>query len=75
MPEMSITVELSSQWKDLRMPKALKSRLTDLLDKQDLGNRLSARERKEAEALVELSEMLSLLRIETLEAKSKNRKK
>lgn len=75
MPATSITIELSSQWKDMRMPSALKTRLNDLLDKQDGGAKLSVRERKEAEALVELSEMISLMRLEALEKKFKRRKR
>lgn len=57
------------------MPSALKTRLNDLLDKQDGGAKLSVRERKEAEALVELSEMISLMRLEALEKKFKRRKR
>ena len=45
------------------MPSALKSRLTDLLDQQDNGLGLSDSEREEAEALTQLSDMLSLMKL------------
>lgn len=46
----------------IRLPKAVDDRLQMLLDKQDRGDKLTGKERKEAEGLVELSEMLSLMR-------------
>lgn len=47
----------------IRLPKAVDDRLQSLLDRQDRGDKLSAKERKEAEGLVELAEMLSLMRL------------
>jgi hypothetical protein len=38
-------------------------RLKELLDRQDGGQALTAAERREAEGLVELAEMLSLLKL------------
>jgi hypothetical protein len=38
-------------------------RLQDLLDRQDRGEALSPRERSEAEGLVNLADLLSLLRL------------
>ena len=61
---VKVTLELPSDWRKFRMPRALNRRLHDLLDKQDDGVKLSAAERREAEALVELSEMLSLMKIQ-----------
>jgi hypothetical protein len=46
------------------MPVALKARLQELLDRQDRDGKLSSKERREAAALAELSEILSLVRIE-----------
>jgi hypothetical protein len=47
----------------LRLPKAVNRRLTELLDRQDRGERLTRQERAEAEGLVNLAELLSLLRL------------
>jgi hypothetical protein len=38
-------------------------RLRELLDRQDRGGRLTAAERREAAGLVELADLLSLLRL------------
>ena len=45
------------------MPEALHDRLHELLDRQDSDGKLSAKERREAEALVGLAQTLSLLKI------------
>ncbi|MBK8256921.1 MAG: hypothetical protein IPK82_30140 [Polyangiaceae bacterium] len=47
----------------LAFPEALDRRLHTLLDKQDGGEPLTEDERVEAEALVELSELLTLIRL------------
>lgn len=64
---MSVTdldrLDLPKDLSRFDMPRALDRRLTDLLDKQDLDGKLTAKERKEAKALVELSEWLSLMRL------------
>lgn len=46
-----------------RLPPAVHARLQSLLDRQDAGSALSAEERAEAEGLVNLSELLTLLRL------------
>ena len=46
-----------------KLPKSVNNRLQSLLDRQDRGEKLTSAERKEAEGLVELAEMLSLLRL------------
>jgi hypothetical protein len=46
-----------------KLPKSVNNRLQTLLDRQDRGEKLTNAERKEAEGLVELAEMLSLLRL------------
>ncbi len=66
---MIYELELPSNWKKFGMPRALVRRLHELLDRQDMGGRLSAQERREAQALVDLSEMLSHLK---LQARPKN---
>lgn len=47
----------------LRLPSGVQRRLDELLDRQDKGIKLTARERREAEGLVEMSEWLSLLKL------------
>ena len=58
-----IELELPKDWQQFRMPVALRERLQDLLDKQDQPRKLSARERREAEALTQLVDMLALLKV------------
>lgn len=45
-----------------KLPKGVDKRLQSLLDRQDQGDRLTPAERLEAEGLVNLAELLSLLR-------------
>jgi hypothetical protein len=49
-----------------RLPSGVQPRLTELLDRQDRGTPLTAAERREAQGLVELTEMLSLLKLRTV---------
>jgi len=49
-----------------RLPAGVQHRLTELLDRQDQGTPLTAAERKEAEGLVEMAEMMSLLKLRAL---------
>jgi hypothetical protein len=60
---MIVELELPASWKGLRLPRALDRRLQELLDRQDTEGKLSPRERREAEALVELAEVLSELEL------------
>lgn len=46
-----------------RLPTGVQRRLTELLDRQDQGAHLTAAERREAEGVVELAEMISLLQL------------
>jgi hypothetical protein len=46
-----------------RLPDGVQRRLDWLLDQQDRGDSLSADERREAEGLVNLAELLSVLRL------------
>lgn len=45
------------------LPHAVQARLQSLLDRQDAGGALTADERAEAEGLVSLAELLTLLRL------------
>ena len=47
----------------LRLPEGVHRRLQWLLDKQDAGEELTADERLEAEGLVDLAELLTLMRL------------
>lgn len=60
-----LEVEMPDDLRRFRLPPGVDERLTHLLDRQDRGDDLSAEERREAEGLVELSELLSLLRLRT----------
>lgn len=56
-------VEVPDQLAELKLPPAVHQRLQSLLDTQDSGQELSGEQRAEAEGLVELSELLSLLKL------------
>jgi len=63
-----IELELPQDLARLEFPVALNERLQALLDKQDREGELSEQERREAESLVDLSELISLLRLRTQQA-------
>ncbi len=58
-----IKLDMPGDLGTFRLPKSVNRRLQELLDKQSRDGKLSARERREAEGLVDLSEMLTLLRL------------
>jgi hypothetical protein len=60
---IQVELELPGDLAKFRLPKGVEKRLHDLLDKQDQGGRLTATERREAEGLVDLADLLSLLRL------------
>jgi hypothetical protein len=60
---MKIHLELPKDWQTLRLPEALQERLQNLLDLQDAQGSLSSQERREAEVLVQLVDMLALMRL------------
>jgi hypothetical protein len=62
---VAIELEVPDDLAGFRLPPGVNRRLTDLLDRQDGGEALSAEEREEAEGLVSLAETLSLLRLRT----------
>jgi len=64
MPQnILIDLEMPEDLEKFKLPKAVDERLQSLLDKQDRGEDLTATERLEAEGLVNLAELLSLLRL------------
>lgn len=58
-----LNVDLPADLDRFRLPAAVHARLQSLLDRQDAGQPLTADERAEAEGLVNLSELLTLLRL------------
>lgn len=63
MTHVLLEIEMPASLTEFKLPAGLNERLQNLLDKQDRGNRLTTSERLEAEGLVEMAEMLSLLRL------------
>lgn len=66
MPK-TITVQMpaTGDIRQLKLPAGVQSRLQELLDRQDRGIKLTAKERREAEGLVDMAEWLSLLKMRT----------
>lgn len=59
----NIRIEMPLSVEKIKLPKGVDDRLQSLLDRQDRGEKLTVKERKEADGLVELAEMLSLMRL------------
>ena len=60
---VAIELEVPEDLAGFRLPRGVDRRLTDLLDRHDSGQSLSAEEREEAEGLVNLTETLLMLRL------------
>ncbi|MBI5385330.1 MAG: hypothetical protein HZA90_11670 [Verrucomicrobia bacterium] len=60
---MQVEVEMPGDLAKFRLPKGVQKRLQALLDKQDQGQALTMAEKREAEGLVDLTDVLSLLRL------------
>jgi hypothetical protein len=56
-------LQLPADWRKFKLAPPLHARLQELLDKQDRAGRLSAKEKREARALTELVDLLSLMRL------------
>jgi hypothetical protein len=63
MSQVLVELDVPHDWRRFRLPPALANRLQVLLDRQDQDGKLSRAERQEAEALVELTDMLSLMKL------------
>jgi hypothetical protein len=72
MSRVLLQLDIPGDWRKFRLPRALDARLQELLDRQDYQGKLTRSERREALALCELSEMLSLMK---LRAESVSRKR
>ena len=66
---VTVEIDLPDDLPRFRLPPGVNARLQELLDRQDRGVRLSKAEREEAEGLVNLAELLSLLRMRAERAK------
>jgi hypothetical protein len=60
---VKIEIEMPDDLARFRLPEGVQERLNTLLDKQDGGQPLTDSERREAEGLVNLADLLSLLRL------------
>ena len=58
-----LEVEMPGDLARFRLPGGVQQRLQELLDKQDAGEQLTTEEKREAEGLVEVADLLSLLRL------------
>ena len=65
---VQFSVELPEDLAGLCLPPMHQARLQALLDRQDAGIALSTDERLEAEELVQMSELFSLLRMRSIRA-------
>jgi hypothetical protein len=69
--QVLLQLDLPSDWQKFRLPAALDVRLQELLDRQDHEGKLTRSERREAEALTELADMLSLMKLRAERASRK----
>ena len=60
---IDIRLEMPDDLPQFRLPEGVQQRLQFLLDRQDSGETLTREERREAEGLVAVAELLSLLRL------------
>jgi hypothetical protein len=63
MVRLDLALELPDDMARLSLPEGVDRRLQALLDKQDRGDPLTDDERAEAEGLVDLADLLTLLRL------------
>jgi hypothetical protein len=63
MSAIQVEIDVPDDLARFRLPSGVQQRLQTLLDKQDQGIPLSDAEREEAEGLVDLADLLSLLRL------------
>jgi hypothetical protein len=61
--KVQLEIEVPADLARLQLPEGVDRRLQALLDKQDGGTPLSPDEQAEAEGLVELADLLTLLRL------------
>ncbi len=71
MSQILVELDVPADWAKFRLPSALQERLQELLDRQDCDGKLSTAERKEAKALTELVDMLTLMKLRAERATSR----
>jgi hypothetical protein len=64
----TISLELPGDLAQFKLPAAVDHRLTELLDRQDVGQTLTQQEQAEAEGIIDLAEMLTLLSLKAQKA-------
>ena len=69
-----VELEIPDDLARFTMPSAVDERLQELLDRQDQGQTLTQTEREEAEGLVDLAELLTLLRLPTQRAEKDSKR-
>jgi len=72
MSHVLVELDVPTDWEEFKLPAALDARLQSLLDKQDRDGKLTGPERREALALTELAEMLSLMKIRVKRAEGRS---
>ena len=60
---MQILIDMPDDLARFVLPAGVRERLDELLERQDQGVPLTSQERREAEGLVNLAELLSLLKL------------
>ena len=63
MSRVAVEIEIPDDLARFRLPAGVQARLQGLLDRQDGGVPLTEAERQEAEGLVNLAELLTLLKL------------
>jgi hypothetical protein len=63
MSQVLIQLDIPEDWRKFRLPPALHARLQELLDRLDYDGKLTRSEHREAQALTELSDMLTLMKL------------
>lgn len=71
MSQILVELDIPADWAKFRLPPALHARLQELLDRQDCEGKLSTAECKEAQALTELIDMLTLMKLRAERATSR----
>jgi hypothetical protein len=61
--QVLVKLDLPEDLERFQLPRGVNERLHCLLDRQDRGEELTLDERREAEGLVDLAELLSLLKL------------
>ena len=72
MTQVLVKLDVPKDWRSFKLPPALDARLQELLDRQDHEGKLSQAERREAQALAQLVDMLSLMKLRAKRATGRN---